>query len=141
MSNILWQRDEFSAFWESYRDRPLAGRNEILASLCPQVYGLYVVKLAVALVLTGGVQVSDVHATRDVRGYFRECSLGGEEVLGSNVMSYIIGKKEISGMPDTYCLFQRVDESGTRVRGESHLLLVGDPGRKADSIIVPLTLL
>jgi len=30
----------------------------ILASVCPQVYGLYVVKLAVALVLIGGVQVS-----------------------------------------------------------------------------------
>ena len=57
----------------------MTGRNKILASLCPQVYGLYVVKLAVAMIMTGGVQ--------------------------------------------------RVDDSGTKVRGESHLLLVGDPGR------------
>ena len=35
----------------------MTGRNHILASLCPQVYGLYVVKLAVAMVLAGGVQV------------------------------------------------------------------------------------
>ena len=31
--------------------------NHILASLCPQVYGLYVVKLAVTMVLAGGVQI------------------------------------------------------------------------------------
>ncbi|KAL2903150.1 putative DNA helicase MCM9 [Bienertia sinuspersici] len=70
--------DKFENFWEKFSCTPLKGRNAILKGICPQVFGLFTVKLAVALTLIGGVQ--------------------------------------------------HVDAAGTKVRGESHLLLVGDPG-------------
>eukprot|EP00038_Savillea_parva_P001903 m.108353 g.108353 ORF g.108353 m.108353 type:complete len:1026 (+) comp10655_c0_seq4:153-3230(+) len=69
---------EFASFWQAHSASPFEARNKIVASVCPQVYGLYVVKLAVLLVLIGGVP--------------------------------------------------RQTEGGTRIRGESHMLLVGDPG-------------
>lgn len=69
---------DFDDFWDYFADRPLQGRDAILQSICPQLHGLYHVKLAFALVLTGGV---------------------GQE-----------------------------HGNGTRQRGESHLLLIGDPG-------------
>nr|CAD7261033.1 unnamed protein product [Timema shepardi] len=80
-SNILLTqetRDEIQDFWRQHAHAPLVARNFILASLCPQVYGLYLVKLAIAVVLCGGVA--------------------------------------------------KVEQSGCRIRGEAHLLLVGDPG-------------
>ncbi|KAI3989689.1 hypothetical protein MKX01_009181 [Papaver californicum] len=68
----------FEQFWIDFKDTPLRGRNAILQGICPQIFGLFTVKLAVALTLIGGVQ--------------------------------------------------HVDACGTKVRGDSHLLLVGDPG-------------
>lgn len=44
-----------------------AGRDYILLSLCPQIFGMYVIKLAVALVLAGGVERRDASGTK-VRG-------------------------------------------------------------------------
>uniref|UniRef100_A0A671UWS8 DNA helicase MCM9 n=1 Tax=Sparus aurata TaxID=8175 RepID=A0A671UWS8_SPAAU len=45
---------EFEDFWSSYKHDPIAGRNQILLSLCPQVFGMYLIKLAVAMVLIRG---------------------------------------------------------------------------------------
>ncbi|CAN6178752.1 unnamed protein product [Urochloa humidicola] len=70
--------EDFEHFWKEHEDTPLKGRNLILRSICPQIFGLFTVKLAVALTLIGGVQ--------------------------------------------------HVDASGTKIRGEPHMLLVGDPG-------------
>ncbi|XP_039833009.1 probable DNA helicase MCM9 isoform X4 [Panicum virgatum] len=38
--------EEFKHFWEEYRLTPLKGRNFILEGICPQIFGLFTVKLA-----------------------------------------------------------------------------------------------
>ncbi|CDF35005.1 DNA replication licensing factor MCM9 [Chondrus crispus] len=63
----------------------LTARNLILKSICPQIYGMYLLKMIVAMSLIGGV---------------------------------------------SYC-----DPSGSRIRGESHLLIVGDPGTAKSQIL------
>ncbi|XP_008455169.2 probable DNA helicase MCM9 isoform X3 [Cucumis melo] len=58
---------KFTQFWSNFKDTPLKGRNAILRGICPQVFGLFTVKLAVALTLIGGVQHVDISGTK-VRG-------------------------------------------------------------------------
>ncbi|XP_022123387.2 DNA helicase MCM9 [Pieris rapae] len=80
-------KDCFDEFWSKYEKCPLKGRDRILESVCPQVYGLHLVKLAVLLTV----------------------------ITGSN---HAIDHEK-----------KNVDENHTtRVRGQCHLLLVGDPG-------------
>ncbi|KAL3673166.1 hypothetical protein V7S43_002461 [Phytophthora oleae] len=52
-------RAEFAQFWAKHKRDPIRGRNEIVASVCPKVYGLFMVKLAVALTVIGGVSYVD----------------------------------------------------------------------------------
>eukprot|EP01084_Bolivina_argentea_P100195 179959_1 len=78
-------RSIFDNFWINNGSlTPTRARNMILANLCPQLCGMYIIKLAVALTIIGGIP--------------RE-------------------------------------EYGTRIRGQSHLLLVGDPGTGKSQIL------
>lgn len=47
-------KKEFAQFWRKHERDPMRGRNEIIASICPKVYGLFIVKLGVALTVIGG---------------------------------------------------------------------------------------
>lgn len=76
----------FAAHWASYSSRDqLKARNVILKSICPQIFGLYLLKLILAMSLIGGVPYKD--------------------------------------------------PSGARIRGESHLLIVGDPGTAKSQVL------
>ena len=44
----------FCLHWSNHIDCPLKGRNQILAGICPALYGLCMVKLALMLMLIGG---------------------------------------------------------------------------------------
>ncbi|KAJ3332367.1 DNA helicase mcm9 [Blyttiomyces sp. JEL0837] len=69
---------EFEAFWAHHQTTPLTGRDLVLKSFCPKIVGMYLVKLAVMMLLVGGVA--------------------------------------------------KYDQSGMKMRGDGHMLLVGDPG-------------
>jgi hypothetical protein len=72
------------AFWAKHVHAPMQGRSQIVSSVCGQLCSLFDVKLALLLVLLGGVSTMN---------------------------------------------------SGTRTRGEPHMLLVGDPGTGKSQII------
>ncbi|CAD5116858.1 unnamed protein product [Dimorphilus gyrociliatus] len=56
---------KFTEYWKEYEENPFEGLNLLLKSVCPQIYGMYVVKLALLLVIIGGVrQERDVVHTR-----------------------------------------------------------------------------
>lgn len=51
--------DEFEEFWRAYTSNPLRGRNVIVSNICPQLCGVFMVKLAVVLCLIGGAGYVD----------------------------------------------------------------------------------
>lgn len=94
---------EFEQFREEHgatTTQRLLGRNRIIQSICPQLYGLFMVKLATLLTVIGGCSHVDENGMR-TRGNFRNYT-NGRHPPGESRPNLSLG--------------------------EPHMLLIGDPG-------------
>jgi hypothetical protein len=145
-------RKEFEAYWssETSRQNPIAARDFICRAVCPKLYGLQVIKLALLITLIGGVS-ADAYEKQDDPGQgnsttqlsqgsalsrdANEDDMDGPEAFGVRVGDSNVG----SGVAAAYCgdsfpnhrnKKRRDDQVRTRRRDQSHLLLVGVPGTR-----------
>ena len=135
-------RREFEDFWgsESRKARPIAARNFICRAICPKLWGMLVVKLALLITLIGGTQASDLimKTKQSVEGIDDNQDSEEDEPEQfslDNIQSQIneenrgSGKRKRSHSPKKPSPSKATNEAmQSRRRVQSHILLVGDPG-------------
>lgn len=95
--------DQFARYWRTNRHDVFSGRDAIVRSFCPQLYGMYYTKLAVLLTLIGGSEASPTT---------NESSNKGKDSAPGNQQQ------------------QQQQKDSIKIRTQSHLLIIGDPGYK-----------
>lgn len=76
----------FEQFWRACAGRPMAGRAEIVNSVCPRLCHVYDVKLALLLVLLGGVPVA--HEATPTRGEAHMLLIGDPGTGKSQIIKF-----------------------------------------------------
>ena len=131
-------RKEFEEYWErdESKQRPIAARDFICKAVCPKLYGMSMVKLALLVTLIGGVPSA---SSTEIESENPSTADGGGEIEDEDEPDQF----RISHQPahqhrpsqHAYLDNQPAHRSSrkqrsvsTRRRDQSHLLLVGDPG-------------
>jgi len=115
-SNSINSNDQnyYQTFWSNNHLSEFEKRNIIVKSVCPQLYGLYSIKLANLLTIIGGVPQYEYNEY--------ENNLNDQSKSNNSAMSL-----ENDIKPDFEHDSNKFDQAHKRVRGQGHLLLVGDP--------------
>lgn len=108
--------DQFKAFWATHQasGSVFSGRDVLVRSFCPQMHGMYVVKLALLLLCVGSDNSSRFGAQTDASSQQQQISA---EVSGDNDSTTDASHASLSSTTNSVSR-----------RSLSHLLLVGDPG-------------
>lgn len=115
-------KQEFSEYWQEPGniEHPIAARDFITKAICPKLYGMKTVKLALLLTLIGGVSVDDDDGDANLSfadGTFQWKNNDDDEDQQQNQAAYYEARQAATA--------KKVQ---TRRRNQSHILLVGDPG-------------
>ncbi|RWS05856.1 DNA helicase MCM9-like protein [Dinothrombium tinctorium] len=79
---------EFKLFWHSYAKNTIVGRDFIVQSICPHLQGLYLPKLAVALLMAGGVEYRNQEIDVKVRGDIHILLIGDPGTGKSQLLNF-----------------------------------------------------
>ena len=98
--------EEFRNYWSRPENMDVVGRNRLVASFCPELFGLYIAKLGE---ISAGFRIHYYYVLMSFPNFIqRLCCSALAMVLAGGV------EKQKNG--------------GSRQRGEPHLLMVGHPG-------------
>ena len=135
-------RKEFISYWErtSSQQHPIAARDFICQSVCPKLYGLQIIKLALLLTLIGGVSSDAYENTKDEATDTKRPESPQPDQGPDQFQLSTDGVTEERADPVAYFgehsaqhrarsrRNERQEHVKTRRRDQSHILLVGDPG-------------
>ena len=118
-------RMEFKNFWEDPKNRctSIAARDYICKAVCPKLYGMAIIKLALLITLIGGTS----HCDDDANGGGSEGN-GGDGDDNEPEPFQLVQNQENEANNGQQNRHPKRKAVQTRRRGSSHLLLVGDPG-------------
>ena len=110
---------EFEIFWRAYRDAnaEFLARNVIVKSVCPQLFGMFHVKLALLLSLVGGSSVDKVHSTATEHTTINNTTTDLTGDHSSNINNNTISEQQ--QQPKNYDIAR-----GVQRRSHIHMLMV-----------------
>jgi DNA replicative helicase MCM subunit Mcm2 (Cdc46/Mcm family) len=143
-------RKEFESYWNetNHQESPIQARDFITKAICPRLYGLQIIKLALLITLIGGVSSSDIAQNDDNEpsrddnheGSSRKRSL--EEAVGDGGNSPT--RKDEAGndvneqQPDQFCIAPTNDDEQRPSANSAYYGDSNNTGRGGSSNIGPV---